>query len=84
MNIIYDNNFNSSNYTVFFLLLFQVIDHFSTNCNKEDILVHVINIDIQDNQEEATIGTTIKFKLGLLLFPCGKLLCLNLGAPHSF
>ena len=38
------------------LNMLQVIDHFSNNGNKEDVMVHVINIDIQDNQEEATIG----------------------------
>ncbi|XP_023323642.1 RNA polymerase II subunit A C-terminal domain phosphatase SSU72 isoform X4 [Eurytemora carolleeae] len=41
----------------------QVIDHFSNNGNKEDVMVHVINIDIQDNQEEATIGAFLFHEL---------------------
>ena len=34
----------------------QVVDHFNDNCNTSSELVHVVNIDIQDNHEEATIG----------------------------
>lgn len=34
----------------------QVVDHFNDNCNTTSELVHVVNIDIQDNHEEATIG----------------------------
>jgi len=34
----------------------QVLEHFEVRGNTEDQLVHVINMDIQDNQEEATIG----------------------------
>ena len=36
--------------------MFQVLEHFSLNGNQDNNLVHVINIDIQDNQEEATLG----------------------------
>ncbi len=35
----------------------KVVEHFEQRGSKEDVVVHVINIDIQDNQEEATIGT---------------------------
>jgi hypothetical protein len=38
------------------IILSQVLDHFSLNGDQGETLVHVINIDIQDNQEEATIG----------------------------
>jgi hypothetical protein len=34
----------------------KVVEHFEQRGSKEDVVVHVINIDIQDNQEEATIG----------------------------
>ena len=41
----------------------QVLEHFELNGNKYDELVHVINIDIQDNQEEATIGAFLFHEL---------------------
>eukprot|EP00088_Acartia_fossae_P029349 TRINITY_DN3019_c0_g1_i1.p1 TRINITY_DN3019_c0_g1~~TRINITY_DN3019_c0_g1_i1.p1 ORF type:complete len:192 (-),score=59.93 TRINITY_DN3019_c0_g1_i1:498-1073(-) len=45
----------------------QVLDHFSLNGNQEENLVHVINIDIQDNQEEATIGAFLFHELSEML-----------------
>ena len=36
--------------------MLQVLEHFSVRGGGEDGVVHVINMDIQDNQEEATIG----------------------------
>ena len=41
----------------------QVLEHFELCGNKCDELVHVINIDIQDNQEEATIGAFLFHEL---------------------
>ncbi len=41
----------------------QVLEHFELSGNKYDELVHVINIDIQDNQEEATIGAFLFHEL---------------------
>jgi len=41
----------------------QVLEHFEQRGSKEDQLVHVINIDIQDNQEEATIGAFLFHEL---------------------
>ena len=41
----------------------QVLEHFELSGNKLDELVHVINIDIQDNQEEATIGAFLFHEL---------------------
>ena len=41
----------------------QVLEHFELSGNKCDELVHVINIDIQDNQEEATIGAFLFHEL---------------------
>jgi len=34
----------------------QVVEHFNDNGNTSSDLVHVVNIDIQDNHEEATLG----------------------------
>jgi len=45
----------------------QALEHFSNNGSKEDIMVHLINIDIQDNQEEATIGAFLFHELAQLL-----------------
>lgn len=45
----------------------QVLDHFSLNGDQDETLVHVINIDIQDNQEEATIGAFLFHELSELL-----------------
>jgi len=45
----------------------QVLDHFSNNGSKEDVMVHLINIDIQDNQEEATIGAFLFHEVSQLL-----------------
>jgi len=45
----------------------QVLDHFSLNGDQGETLVHVINIDIQDNQEEATIGAFLFHELSELL-----------------
>jgi RNA polymerase II subunit A C-terminal domain phosphatase SSU72 len=45
----------------------QVLDHFSLNGDKDENMVHVINIDIQDNQEEATIGAFLFHELSELL-----------------
>ena len=45
----------------------QVLEHFEVRGNTEDQLVHVINMDIQDNQEEATIGAFLFHELVLLL-----------------
>jgi len=41
----------------------QVLEHFEQRGSKEDQLVHVINMDIQDNQEEATIGAFLFHEL---------------------
>jgi len=41
----------------------QVLEHFEQKGSKEDQLVHVINMDIQDNQEEATIGAFLFHEL---------------------
>ena len=41
----------------------QVLEHFEACGNKLDELVHVINVDIQDNQEEATIGAFLFHEL---------------------
>jgi len=41
----------------------QVLEHFEQRGNKDDQLVHVINMDIQDNQEEATIGAFLFHEL---------------------
>jgi len=41
----------------------QVLGHFEQRGSKEDQLVHVINMDIQDNQEEATIGAFLFHEL---------------------
>jgi len=41
----------------------QVLEHFEQRENKDDQLVHVINMDIQDNQEEATIGAFLFHEL---------------------
>ena len=41
----------------------QVLEHFELSGNKCDELVHVINIAIQDNQEEATIGAFLFHEL---------------------
>jgi len=41
----------------------QVLEHFSNNGSKEDVMVHLVNIDIQDNQEEATIGAFLFHEL---------------------
>ena len=45
----------------------QVLEHFEQAGNNMDQLVHVINMDIQDNQEEATIGAFLFHELVLLL-----------------
>ena len=37
-----------------------MLDHFSNHGSKEDVMVHLVNIDIQDNQEEATIGKDLE------------------------
>jgi hypothetical protein len=42
--------------TVNYMVYPKVVEHFEQRGSKEDVVVHVINIDIQDNQEEATIG----------------------------
>jgi len=41
----------------------QVLEHFEQRGSKDDQLVHVINMDIQDNQEEATIGAFLFHEL---------------------
>jgi len=41
----------------------QVLDHFANNGSKEEVMVHLVNIDIQDNQEEATIGAFLFHEL---------------------
>jgi len=41
----------------------QVLEHFEQRDSKDDQLVHVINMDIQDNQEEATIGAFLFHEL---------------------
>jgi len=41
----------------------QVLEHFEQRGSKEDQLVHAINMDIQDNQEEATIGAFLFHEL---------------------
>merc|ERR1712179_681744 len=41
----------------------QVLEHFEQRGSKEDQLVHVINMDIQDNQEEAAIGAFLFHEL---------------------
>jgi len=41
----------------------QVLEHFEQRGSKEDQMVHVINMDIQDNQEEATIGAFLFHEL---------------------
>ena len=38
------------------LLFLQVLEHFAGRGGGEEGVVHVVNMDIQDNQEEATIG----------------------------
>lgn len=45
----------------------QVLEHFCLNGNQDDNLVHAINIDIQDNQEEATLGAFLFYELASLL-----------------
>jgi len=44
----------------------QVLDHFSNHGSKEDVMVHLVNIDIQDTQEEATIGAFLFHELSQL------------------
>jgi len=41
----------------------QVLEHFEQRGSQDDQLVHVINMDIQDNQEEATIGAFLFHEL---------------------
>jgi len=41
----------------------QVLEHFETRGSSDEQLVHVINMDIQDNQEEATIGAFLFHEL---------------------
>jgi len=41
----------------------QVLEHFENRGSKDEQLVHVINMDIQDNQEEATIGAFLFHEL---------------------
>ena len=45
----------------------QVLEHFEQTGNNLDQLVHVVNMDIQDNQEEATIGAFLFHELVQLL-----------------
>jgi len=45
----------------------QVLEHFAVKGNQSENMVHVINIDIQDNQEEATIGAFLFHELAELL-----------------
>jgi len=41
----------------------QVLEHFEVRGSSSEQLVHVINMDIQDNQEEATIGAFLFHEL---------------------
>lgn len=41
----------------------QVLEHFETRESQSDQPVHLINMDIQDNQEEATIGAFLFHEL---------------------
>jgi len=41
----------------------QVLEYFESRPSTEDVIVHVINIDIQDNHEEATIGAFLFHEL---------------------
>lgn len=51
----------------------QVVEHFEQRGSKEDVMVHVINIDIQDNQEEATIGAFLFHELAQAIVLCSDL-----------
>ena len=51
----------------------QILEHFEMTGNKLDELVHVINIDILDNQEEATIGAFLFYELVQSLTQSGDL-----------
>ena len=45
----------------------QVMDHFENCGNRDYQPCHVINIDIQDNPEEATIGAIMMLQLAQIL-----------------
>lgn len=45
----------------------QVLEHFEERGSGEDFMVHVVNMDIQDNQEEATIGAFLFHELVQIL-----------------
>ena len=45
----------------------QVMDHFENSGNQDYQPCHVINIDIQDNPEEATIGAFMMLQLAQTL-----------------
>ncbi len=48
-------------------LSFQAVDFFEQSCGQSGQPAHVINMDIQDNHEEATIGAFLLCELVQLL-----------------
>ena len=51
----------------------QVLDHFYARPEQSSSLVHVINITIQDNHEDATIGAFLMCELAEQLEHCNDL-----------
>lgn len=48
---------------IFILLLFLIVADFNSKSPIDNTPVHIINVDIQDNQEEATIGAFFIWEL---------------------